>query len=232
MGLVTAISGGAGVFAVPAMLAYGMPPINVLALNKISDLGVLLGAARNYIKHGEINWRLVAIATLPLSLGALIGAQFSVSVPSDFLKGFIIFAVLVGIVILLHPIKPKEHKKPHYAVGIPALIAVGFWSGAVGMAGATFAVLVLVLFFRRSFLGARSVEIVSVIPGTFIAVAILGLHSTLDLTLAACIFFSSALGAFAGSKLAIKKGSRFIRYSMVGISILMLMKVLYDLLLA
>lgn len=50
MGLVTSISGGAGIFAVPTMLAFGIPPIGALALNRMSDVGVVTGALRNFWK--------------------------------------------------------------------------------------------------------------------------------------------------------------------------------------
>lgn len=58
MGFVTSVSGGAGVFAVPTMLAFGIPPINALTLNRFSDVGVVFGAANNYWKAKVVDWSL------------------------------------------------------------------------------------------------------------------------------------------------------------------------------
>lgn len=233
MGVITSIAGGAGVFAVPAMLAFGLPPVDTLALNRTSDLGVLIGAARNYSKVGEgFEVKRILLVAALLSLGAFVGAQFSVRVPSDFLRWFIIFAVFVGIFFLLYPITPKEsaNHKPNMFLGIPVLLCVGFWSGSVGMAGATFAVLVLVTIFRYSFLKARATDIFAAIPETIISTAVLSLHAQASLSYYIAMFLSSALGAYAGSHLAVRRGSNFIRYAMVGVSVLMVIKVLYDLL--
>jgi len=49
--------------------------------------------------------------------------------------------------------------------------------------------------------------------------------------MAAVMFVTSLVGAYLGSKLAIKKGSNFIRYAMVAISLVMIAKVAFDLIL-
>lgn len=231
MGFVTSICGGAGVFAVPTMLALGFHPINTLALNRISDLGCITGAISNYTrKVKEFNLKTALLVSIPLTIGAFFGANFSITIPETHLKLFIIFAVFVGIFFLTRKIKIRpETSKVNKPLGAIALLAVGFWSGAVGMAGATFAVLVLVCIFNQSFLLARSTDIVAAIPETALSIIIFTRHTELDLKLIAVMFVTSTLGAFLGSKLAIKKGSEFIRYSMVAISILMIIKVIYDL---
>lgn len=228
MGFVTSISGGAGVFAVPAMLAFGIPPINTLALNRISDIGVLAGALKNYTKAEGFEWKTALIAAIPLFIGSVFGALFSVRIDTENLKLFIIFAVFIGIFLLLYPIKPKGEKaKPNYLLGIPALLCVGFWDGAVAMAGATFAVIVLVLFFHRTYLAARSIDVAAAIPETIISTLILTLHSTLTPLLPLAMMISSLIGAYIGSHIAIKKGSGFIRKAMVAISLVMVGKIIF-----
>jgi len=86
MGVITAISGGAGVFAVPTMLAFGFSPVNTLALNRTSDLGVVLGALRNYKNSNTIDWKLGIIAAFPLCIGAYLGANVSLSLPEATLQ--------------------------------------------------------------------------------------------------------------------------------------------------
>lgn len=226
----TSISGGGGVFAVPTMMAFGLPPLTTLALNRISDVGVLIGAIRNYMKIPEFNLKLVFVCVVPLLIGAFIGVNFSVNASPTVLKYFILGAVFIGIILLLWPIKPRlEDVKPNYWLGIPAILAIGFWDGAIAMAGATFAVIALVRLFNCNFLQARSVQIMAGVPETILSCSILLYHAEVDIALAIAMLLSSIVGAFVGSKLAIKKGSRFIRYSMVAISIIMVVKIIYDL---
>ena len=231
MGIVTSISGGAGVFAIPTMLAFGIPPINVLALNRISDLGTVFGALRNYHKSKSIDWKLAIIIMIPLTIGSFIGANIVVRLPEETLKYVILVGVVIGIFFLLkktHP-RAKQNKNYLYWMGLIMMIVVGLWSGALAMAGATFSVLVLVYFFNKTYLQARSTDIVAAIPGTLIAIAILVAGSTASFFLLSAMFISSFIGSFLGSNLAIKHGDNFIRKAMVGIAILMIIKVIFDL---
>ena len=115
MGFVTSISGGGGVFGVPTMLAFGIPPINALALNRISDLGFVSGSLKNYLKTQEFDAKLATVISIPLTLGAFCGAMFSTHAPTAVLQWVIIFAIFVGIGLLLYPVRPKPaDTKPHY----------------------------------------------------------------------------------------------------------------------
>ncbi|MBU0577950.1 sulfite exporter TauE/SafE family protein [Patescibacteria group bacterium] len=230
MGIVTSISGGAGVFAIPTMLAFGIPPINTLALNRMSDLGVVIGALRGYHKSKSINWKLALIIMIPLGIGSFFGANLVVRLPEGLLRYIIIIGVFVGIFFLLKPAKPKKDlkKEAMSIIGLLFMLLVGIWSGALAMAGATFAVLVLVHFFHKSFLEARSTDIVAAIPETAIALTILALASTVSISLLATMFVSSFIGAWIGSHLAVKHGDELIRKAMIGIAILMIIKVVFD----
>jgi len=161
MGLVTSISGGAGVFAVPTLLALGIPPINVLTLNRTSDVGVVFGALKKYHHSGKIDWKLVVLAAIPLSIGAFAGANFVINISEKALSYIILLGVVVGILFLLKPIKQVAlpRSKSFKSIGFIFLFVVGFWSGALGMAGATFAVLVFAHFFQKTFLEARATDV-------------------------------------------------------------------------
>lgn len=230
MGVVTSISGGAGVFAVPTMLAFGIPPINTLALNRTSDFGVVLGALRGYWKSKNVDWKLAFIIMLPLGIGSFIGASVIVKIPASFLNPIIIGGVLVGIFFLLKPVRPKAEPATISIsiLGLFMILLVGIWSGALAMAGATFAVLVMVYFFHKSFLQGRGTDIVAAIPETIISSLVLVSASTVSWSLLAAMFTGSFIGAWVGSHMAVKHGNGLIRKAMVGIAILMILKVLYQ----
>jgi uncharacterized membrane protein YfcA len=228
MGFVTSVSGGGGVIGVPTMIALGIPPLNALALNRLSDVGYLIGSLKNYAKIGEFNFRAAVLTSIPLTIGAIAGAMFSVSVKPAFLQWFIVFAVFIGIVFLLYPLKPKsENSKSLHVFGYPVLLIVGFWSGAVAMAGSTFAVLALVLFFNRSYLGAKAIDVAASVPEILISALILVFYSSINWAAGAGMILASIIGAYIGSQIAIKNGDRFIRLGMVGISIVMIAKVVF-----
>lgn len=230
MGIVTSISGGAGVFAVPLMLAFGIPPVNTLALNRASDLGVVFGALRGYLKSKTIDWKLALIIMIPLSIGSFLGASLIVRIPEQFIQPVVIGGVLVGIFFLLKRQKEQAvgRNETIRIGGLFFMFLVGIWSGALAMAGSTFAVLVLVYFAGKSFLAGKSTHIVASIPETVISFAILFVHSTTSWHFILTMFVASFVGAWIGSHLAVKHGSEFIRKTMVGIAVLMIAKIIFD----
>ncbi len=234
MGIVSAISGGSGVFAIPTMLAFGLPPVNVLALNRMSDVGVVSGALRGYHKAKSIDWKLAVIIAIPLAIGSFFGASAVVRLPEEILKYVILVGVGIGIFFLLKRTQPKAKSNKNLIswIGLFMMLVVGVWSGALAMAGATFAVLVLVYFFHKTYLQARSTDIVAAIPETLIATTILVMGSTASFLLLSIMFVSSFIGSWIGSHLAVKHGDNFIRKAMVGIAIVMIIKVVIDLIIS
>ncbi len=227
MGFVSSISGGGGVFGVPALLAFGVPPVNALVLNRASDLGHIVGSLKNYMNVGEFDYRLGMIAIPPILVGAFIGANLIVGVEEVLLNKIILCAVMVGVFLLLYPFKPKENKeKPYWLSGVAALFVLGLWDGAFAMAGGTFGVLIFVFLFHQSYLSAKGVLTFAAVPETIMTVVILYMNSTVQLPEVSVMFVASILGAFIGSKLAIKKGARFMKYAMAAMALVMASKVL------
>ena len=231
MGLISAISGGSGVFGVPIMLALGMSPFNVLALNRMSDVGVVFGALRSYHRSHNIDWKLALGVAVPMALGSFIGSKAVLGIPVENLRWIILGGVLVGIVLLLWRSKTQANYRPTRllkVLGIFFIFLVGIWSGALAMAGATFAVLVMVYFFGKNFLQARSTDIVAAIPETLISATILARGAAVPPPLLILMGVASFVGAWVGSHLAVRHGSNFIRKMMVAIAVVMIIKVVLD----
>ena len=96
MGFVNSIAGGGGVFGVPAMLAIGLPPVNALTLNRISDIGNIVGSLRNYKKVDGFDARLAYLAVPPILIGAFVGANFITGLSEETLNQIVLGAVCVG----------------------------------------------------------------------------------------------------------------------------------------
>lgn len=228
MGTVSSICGGSGVIGVPAMLAFGFSPINTLALNRISDIGVILGAAKKYQDSKSIDWKLALIIMIPMAIGSFIGAKIIVSIPEEILRYIMLVGIFVGIFFLLKKpnIDSASEKGKLSVLGLFFIFLVGIWSGGVAMAGATFAVLVIVNFFKRTYLAARATDVVACIPDTIISTVILALNASVSPYLYLTMVLSALVGALIGSHLAIKHGGELIRKAMVGLAVLMIIKVI------
>ena len=90
--------------------------------------------------------------------------------------------------------------------------------------------MVLVHFFRKNLLQARSTDIVAAIPETIISTVILSMSAAVSWQLLFTMFVSSFAGAWVGSRLAVKHGEVFIKKMMMAVAVVMIVKVLVDLL--
>jgi uncharacterized protein len=238
---VTAISGGGGLIAVPALLAAGFPAVDALALNRASDVAVTAGAAPTYARAGAVDWRLAAWAALLLASGGALGASVVLHIPPAVLP-WVVVAVAVGALalLLLRPSPPKAEgggqpaalSRAQWALGSVALLACGVYNGAFAMGGATLAILAMAYILRLGLVAARGTEVVAVVPESVVSATILWLGSTLGGPEMGAVFAGGALGAWLGARLAVTRGAAFVRGAMVAVTCGLLSKVAWDLLAA
>lgn len=229
-GFITAIAGGGGVVFITSAVALGIEPLNALALNRITDIGVLAGSFNSFRKVPNIPIKTIKILAPIFLFGAIFGASFAVSIPQDILRIIIIVASIFAVSIIIVKPRPKiTADKKWLFFGYIAISLVGFWDGAIAMAGTTFFIIAAHYFFNMDYMKARAVNMFTIIPETIVSAGILSFHSTITLTLGLVMFVSATIGATIGAKLALKKGHEFIRLGMIIVAILMISKlVIYD----
>lgn len=232
-GFITSIAGGGGVLFVTSAIALGMEPLNALALNRVTDLGVLTGCFNNFRKVPEIPLRSIKICAPLFLFGAIFGASFAVSIPQDILQIILIVASLIAISLIIIKPRPKiTANQKFYVLGYAVIGLVGFWDGAIAMAGTTFFIIAAHYFFNMDYMKARAVNMFTAIPETIVSASIITYHSTVTWVMGISLYLAAVIGAFVGSKLAVKNGHEFIRLGMIGVSLLMIAKlVIYDMIL-
>jgi len=73
-GILNAISGGGGMVLVPAMVAFGIPPINAITINKFQNSVGAFAAIRHYGATGFLNFREIQRLLPAAIVGAVLGA--------------------------------------------------------------------------------------------------------------------------------------------------------------
>lgn len=229
-GFITSIAGGGGVVFVTSAVALGVEPLNALALNRITDLAVLSGSLKAFRKVPDIPWRSIKIMAPLFLIGAIGGASFAVSVPSDILKPIIIVASMIAISIIIVKPRPRATiNKKWAALGYGSILAIGFWDGSIAMAGTTFFMIAAHYFFAMDYMKARVVHMYVAIPETIVSTSILTFHSTVTIIGGLSMFVAAFIGAMVGSHMAVKNGHEFIRKGMIAITLILIAKlVIYD----
>ncbi len=221
-GLIDAMAGGGGIFTMPALAALGLPIPNVAGTNKFVGTSGSSTATISFLARGKLDHFTAALGGLCALLGSIAGAialmrlgKFNETLTKS------IFGGLLIVMALYMFFKPQIGGESAYtgrtprniAITIAAGLIIGFYDGFFGPGTGSFLVFVMVRFLRFDFVtgtgNAKAMNFGSNIGS--LATFILG--GLVIWPLAIPMGICNAAGSYFGSSLAIKKGSKFVRWA-------------------
>lgn len=231
-GLIDAIAGGGGLLALPALLWAGLPPLQALATNKLQGSFGTLTASIHFVRHGEIELRQLWLPIVMVFIGSAGGTLAVQQFGSETLQRLVPL-LLVGFA-LYFLFSPRigdtdAHQRiGHVLFGITAGFAIGFYDGFFGPGTGSFfaAAFVLLLGYnlRRATAGTKVLNLTSNLASLlFFATA-----GHVVWTVGLAMGIAQMAGAWVGSHLVIRHGTRLVRPLLVivslGISVRLLME--------
>jgi len=214
-GFVDAIAGGGGIISLPALLATGMPPHLALGTNKLQGTCGSLTAALNYSRKGLVNLREIPMGVFFTALGALTGTVTVQVLSPDFLRNIILF-LLIGVFLytLFSPDLGKLDRRPVMAAPFffgCAGMALGFYDGFFGPGTGSFWTIALVVLLGLNLKKATAHTKVFNFTSNVVALAAFFAGGNVLVSAGLLMGAGQMLGAFAGSRLVIRKGTGFVR---------------------
>ena len=235
-GFIDAVAGGGGLIQVPALfvLMPTVPAATLLGTNKFASIWGTLFATWQYSRQVPMEWR----ATLPTCAAAVVfgflGARTVAHVPTDFVRPLIL-VLLAGVLAYtlwrkdlgaLHA--PRLTHAGQFWMGLATGAAIGFYDGFLGPGTGSFLIVAFVGLFGFSFLAASaSAKAVNVVTNGA-ALAYFATHGHVLYALAVPMAVCNLAGAFVGTKLALRLGSRFVRAVFLVVVSALLMRYAYD----
>lgn len=237
-GWVDAVSGGGGLLQVPSLLVAmpNSPPALALGTNKLASIIGTTGAASTYLRSSVLDLRTAAPMTLAAVAGSAIGASLATRIPSQAFRP-VILVLLVGVWLwtLLRPQMGAEQRlrwegrRRHYAIAIVAGAGIGAYDGLLGPGTGSFLLIVLVAGLGYSFLNASATAKVVNVGTNLAALAVFGLSGNVlwivGLLMGAC----NLAGALVGARMAIERGSSFVRAVFLAVVGLLIARLGWDL---
>lgn len=230
-GWVDAVSGGGGLLQLPSLLVAlpTSPPALALGTNKLASIIGTSAAAVTYLRRSTLDLR----TALPMAVAAIAGSAVGASLATRLSAAWfrpIILVLLIGVwlLTLLRPQMGAEQRlrwagRPrHYAVAIAGGLGIGCYDGLIGPGTGTFLLVVLVAGLGYSFLNASATAKVVNAGTNLAALAVFGLHGSVLWTVGLLMGLGNLVGAIVGARMAIERGSGFVRIvflSVVGILI-------------
>jgi uncharacterized membrane protein YfcA len=218
-GFVDSIVGGGGLIQLPALLIFlpDTPVPTLLGTGKVSSFAGTLMAIFRYTRNVTIPWKAVLPAALTALVFSFLGAR-AVTLLNPAMLRPTILVLLVGVFIYtllkkdlgsIHAPRLSPVPEKIYAVLIGTII--GFYDGFFGPGTGSFLIFAFVGLFGFNFLSAsaaaKTVNLATNLSALLYFAATDHILYQVALPMAAC----SIMGSFVGAKLAVARGSGFVR---------------------
>lgn len=218
-GFIDAVVGGGGLIQLPAalLLLPGVPLPTVLGTNKFASFFGTSIAAQRLARHVKMDWSTVVPSAVAAFAFAFLGS-FAVTLLNPALLRPLILGLLIVVAIyvfvvrdlgLIHEPKHGAHKARWLGILVGSVL--GFYDGFFGPGMGSFLIFAFVGIFGFDFLSASAsakvinwaTNLASLIYFSWSGHILFGV----GFAMAAC----NILGAVLGTRLAIAKGSKFVR---------------------
>lgn len=224
---IDAVAGGGGLLVVPTMLLLGMNPLVTLGTNKLQSCFGTATSSYNYFKNGLLKEKNIKFLVLLSFIGSLIGT-ISVSQLSNEMLTNLIPVLLIGAAIFLI-LNKNNNLKVSKSLAIaftPLILIIGFYDGFFGPGTGTFFVLLFLIIKQRNLMEATAATKILNFTSNLASFLVFQSKGFVIIELALIMAIAQIIGAYVGSRLAIKNGEKFVRPVIVFISIVLSIRIL------
>ena len=216
-GIINTLAAGGSLLTIPLLMALGLPPNTANGTNRIAILLQNVVGVGSFHREKMMNFRAGFRVGIPAALGAISGAFIAVNINDEAMKLAIAsIMILMFFVILLKPdrwIHSHEEQPPFpYGVQVVVFFLVGIYGGFIQAGVGFFLLTSLVLGCGFELVKANSPKLFIILLYTPVALLIFFLHGDVHLWMGLLLAAGNMMGAWFGTRIAIKWGAKFIRY--------------------
>jgi len=235
-GFVDAIVGGGGLILTPALFATFPTdaPATLLGTNKGAAIWGTGIATVQYSRRVSLNWSALVPAALTGLLASWAGAWLVTGLSPNFLR-----QALPGVLVLVltYTLLKKElgrHHAPVYQGGAEVLAlcligaAVGFYDGFFGPGTGSFFVFLIVRILGYDFLHASASAKLLNTATNVAALLLFAYKGHVWWHFAAVMAVANVAGSIAGTRMALKHGTGFVRVVFIAVVSALILKTGYD----
>jgi uncharacterized protein len=235
-GFIDAVVGGGGLIQIPALLINlpNTPIPTLFGTNKIAALSGTSISAYQYSKRIKFDFKLLIVISLCSAFASYSGARVVSFINVNTLKPIIL---VILILIAVYSILKKDlgflqtkslSFKFQLIYGSLIGLVVGFYDGFFGPGTGSFLVLGFVVILGFEFLKASAYSKIINCVTNLSALVVFIRQGNYLLELAILMAICNIMGSIVGTKVALKRGNRFVRIVFIGIVTVMILRYGYD----
>lgn len=214
---IDAIAGGGGLISLPAFLAAGIPPHTALGTNKLAAFFSSSSSAFRFLRSGKVNLKLIKFCAPFSFLGAILGVKSVLLIDSKYLYP-IAFGLL--IFVLVYTLKHKNlgdndnfegFNSKNIKLGILTAFVLGFYDGFFGPGTGSFIIFALIRIFKFDFINSSGNSKFLNLASNVASVLAFMYYGKINYAYSLAVGVLMIFGANAGAKVAVTRGTKFIR---------------------
>ncbi len=231
-GWIDAVVGGGGLLQLPALLLVpGLAPVQALATNKLASIFGTATSSLTYYRRARPDLRTALPMAFVALCGSFGGAFVATVIPASAFKPIVVIALVVVAVITaarpsLGTVAALRHTgRRHLLIATAIGAGIGFYDGMIGPGTGTFLVIALVGMLGYDFLQASAKAKIVNFATNLGALLLFIPTGAVVWPLALVLAAANVAGSYLGSRMAIARGTGFIRIAflvVVGVLIIKL----------
>lgn len=227
-GFIDAIAGGGGLLTIPAMLLANIPPVLTLGTNKLQAASGALTASITMIKKGVVSPSKMKLAIAGAFIGSVLGTIAVQMSPPDMLEKLIPFLIAaIGIYTLFAPSLGEVEAEPRVSESTWQRVVaplIGFYDGYVGPGTGMFFALGNVALRGRQIIATTGAAKVLNLSTNIASLIFFIIGGNVLWKVGLAMMVGQTIGAYAGSHMVVKGGSKIIRPVIVLVCLAMVTK--------
>ncbi|MDO1508884.1 MULTISPECIES: TSUP family transporter [unclassified Neisseria] len=238
-GLMDAAVGGGGLLQIPALfntLPASVPVTSVIGINKFASFSGTFTATTQFIRKIPVPWKMLLPAAVLAFIASYGGAKLVAYVPVQYLKPAMLVIMAVMFVYtffkkdLGQAVRTAALTRKETALGLFFGVLIGFYDGLFGPGTGSLLAFVFVRFFAYDFLTATASAKVINLTTNLAALSFFIPHGHIVWAWALPLALANLSGGIVGTHLAIRGGSKFLRYAFMALLCVLIGKFGWDLL--
>ncbi|MBR7745813.1 TSUP family transporter [Undibacterium baiyunense] len=235
-GFIDAVVGGGGLIQLPALFSVfpGAAPASLLGTSKFAGVWGTSVAAVNYVKAVRLPWAVIVPACIAAFAFSFLGAITVTHIPPTYLRKTLPF-ILVAIAIytfwkkdLGTQSKLMYSGRQELCLALVVGCVIGFYDGFFGPGTGSFFIFIFVRVFGYDFLHASASAKVLNVACNAAALLWFGFSGHVMWMLGLGMAVCGVMGSVVGSRMAIQRGSGFVRILFLFVVSCLVMKTSYD----
>lgn len=237
-GWIDAVVGGGGLLLLPALLIglpADQPPTYALGTNKAVAVTGTSMAAVTYARTARLDLRRALRLAGLAAAAAAGGAAFASAVDKEVLQPLIMVLLLaVAAFVVLRPrfgtaaVDRAPSRRRRFAALLVVGVGIAFYDGLVGPGTGTFLVIALVALLHLDMLTATATAKVVNVGTNLGALAVFAAAGTVLWQLAPLMAVFNMAGGWAGARMALRRGSGFVRVVLLAVVTALVARLAYD----